>query len=337
MPVFRLCGLYGLPISSIWYTPTGAFATHVFMVVHPPPPPVLADFGCDTLEFEIGSTFSDIFQQLLGPSMSSWGQNTTNFACAVVSPDQDNTSLPKFPKDPGKIMHNLHNLQILLLQTVLQHFGDLCAAIHLPLGMKFHFSTLHLIFEIEISSQYLLPGRAFCKMSFAKFLYGMHNFLHNFATVAANRLANQVAVQELLLLYMSNVRIFVPTVWHDWRVWCVLHLPTPWSGMLAKCDESSLVGHLVSAAMCDSLGRTTRAGSLQSHHPHIHPHHTYTPNYDLLQPTQGSCVNVNTEIPGWGEVLTHLLVVLTQQVFTQGLWCSHRKSGVHTVFCSTSQ
>ena len=163
MPVFRLCGLYGLPISSIWYTPTGAFATQSFMVVHPPPPPILADLGCDMLEFENGSTFSDIFQQQFGPSMSYWGQNDTNFACDLVSPDQDDASLPKFIKDPGKIGHNLQSLQILLLQTVLQHFGDLCAAIHLPIGMKFRFSALHLILELEISSQCLLPGHALCK------------------------------------------------------------------------------------------------------------------------------------------------------------------------------
>ena len=163
--------------------------------------------------------------------------------------------------------------------------GDFCEALHLPIGMKFHFSTLHFIFEIEISGHYLPSGRAFCKMLLAKFLCGMHNCLHNFATFPANHFPHKVAFQDLFILYKPTIRIFVPNVCHDWRVWCVLHLPTPRAGLFAQCDESYLVGHLVSAAMCDDLGRTIRAGSLQSHHPHIHPHHTYLPYHDLLSLT----------------------------------------------------
>ena len=78
-----------------------------FMVVHPPPPPILTDLGCDILEFENGSTFYDIFSQQIGLSMSNWHQCDANFACDLVSPDQDDASLPKFIKAPGKIGHNL--------------------------------------------------------------------------------------------------------------------------------------------------------------------------------------------------------------------------------------
>ena len=169
MPVSRMCGLFGLLIFALWYLRSGAFATQSFMVVHPPPPPILTGLGCDIPEFEIGSTFCDIFQQQFEPRMSNWGQNTTSFACAVVSPGQGNTSLPKFLKDPGRLVHDLHSLQILLLQTLSQHFGDFCEALHLPIGMQFHFSALHLIFKIEISGQCLHHGRAFCKMLLAVF------------------------------------------------------------------------------------------------------------------------------------------------------------------------
>ena len=93
-----MCGLFGLLISAMWYLRLGAFATQSFKVVHPPPPPNLTGLGCDILEFETGSTFSDIFQQQFGPSMSYWGQNDANFACDLVSPDQDDASLPKFLK-----------------------------------------------------------------------------------------------------------------------------------------------------------------------------------------------------------------------------------------------